>query len=204
MRISLWMIFGLAAIGKVGAFPGFTLEMTLGGGLGATPHQFHGDFGGGSGYEVLEAAYAGEVQVRGPWSAGLRASAGVDGIGMGRGAYRGQLALTPFVSRRMLKVGRFESDLHGGLGWQWYQLEYDDGGVDQEHRDADLPPDEDYQSPQVEIGATQRLFFKVIGLSVQESFQISLHSLTIGVRFAVPVGWRPRPAGSRKAPISDF
>lgn len=191
MRISFWIFVGLAALGETGAFPGVTLEMTLGGGSGSSGHRLQGHFKTAR-YDVVEVSLAGEAQVQGPWSAGLRVSGGMDGISMGKQTYRGQSSIMPYLSRRWLKFGPLEADIQGGLGWQWYELGYDESGIAPEYRDPNLPPDEFYQSPQFEFGVTQRIFFKVIGLSIQEFVQLSLHSRTFAFRLAIPIGWRPR------------
>lgn len=186
----------LGGLGLAEARPAWSLEPSLGGGRifsDRKPERFRGsrlaDF------PVFALSIAGEMAIRNPWSVGIRAWVNADVTsppGVDPDFDRMVGAIVPYAKRTLYERGGF--DLTGvlGLGYENMDLNYTYGSVDTMFRHPDPPPREDYHSPVLALGLSQRAFAGFIGFTVNETLLVSFHTVSYHLDFGIPIGWRKR------------
>lgn len=137
---------------------------------------------------LLEA----EVALGGPWSIGAIFTSDVETSDSWPGSRTVRRSGTGIAAARriLLMKGPFDLSAWGGLGYERIATEYIKVDNPLYGRDPPVKPgNESEASPAAALGLSQRVFYYVAGLALNESVQISADAVSLRLELAVPLGW---------------
>jgi hypothetical protein len=199
-RKSMSLTLGLAAAcfaSGVAARPAWSLEPALGGGKcfsDRTPAQFRGTRS--PTFPIFALSVAAEKAFRDPWSVGIRGWVSTDVTnppGVDPDFDRTVGRIVPYVKRTLYERGIVDLTGMLGLGFENLHLKYSYGSVDPDLETEKPPPVENHNSPVLAVGLSQRVFFRFLGFTVNETAMASFHTVSYHFDFGIPIGWRKKP-----------
>ncbi|MEO6095162.1 MAG: hypothetical protein ABIW76_05615 [Fibrobacteria bacterium] len=98
-----------------------------------------------------------------------------------------------YAKRILLAKGPFDFSAWGGLGYQFIATEYIKVNSHLFNPDPPVKPaNESEGSPAAILGLSQRVFYYVAGLALNESVQVSVDAVSLRLELGIPLGWHQR------------
>lgn len=160
---------------------------------GHTPGAWTGS--GRSDFDAQISTLEAEAALRGRWALGARFMTDLENTDAWPGSRTVRRSGTgvAYAKRILFAKGPFDLSAWGGLGYQYIATEYIKVNNPRFVRDPPVKPaDESEASPAAILGLSQRVFYYVAGLALNESVQISADAVSLRLELGIPLGWHKR------------
>ena len=181
------------------AAPAWSVTPTIGGALVYTRYETDPAWPGkdASDFHPIALGLEAEVSIWDRNAVGLRLISESDGgerssIPGFMYNWRSQSTLFAFGKRNLWRKGPFDVSALTGLGFASLYTNYEETPLKGKSLDPDRPDDEVHHSAALVFGLSQRVFHRVVGLTINESVQATVHAVAFRIELGVPLGWASR------------
>lgn len=175
------------------AEPAWSVGLGLGRSSLFTGHEPRAWTGSGrSDFDAQISTFDAEASLRGRWALGARFMTDLEDTDFWPGSRTVRRSGTgvAYAKRILLAKGPFDLSAWGGLGYQYIATEYIKVNSPLFVRDPPVKPaNESEASPAAILGLSQRVFYYVAGLALDESVQISADAVSLRLELGIPLGW---------------
>jgi hypothetical protein len=147
---------------------------------------------GRSDFKAQISTLEAEAALRGPWVLGGRFMTDVEDTDYWPGSRTVRRSVTgiAYGKRILFAKGPFDLSAWGGLGYQYIATRYIKVNSKLFVPDPPVKPaNEGEGSPAASLGLSQRVFYYVVGLALNESIQISADAVSLRLEVGIPLGW---------------
>ena len=178
------------------ASPAWSVGPYLGASSLFTGHQPRGwTYSGRKDFDARISTLEAEVALRGHWALGARFMTDLEDTHSWPGSRTVRRSGTGVAYAKRILIAKGPCDLSawGGLGYQHIATEYIKVNSPLFNPDPPVKPaDESEGSPAAIIGLSQRVFYYVAGLTLNESVQVSANAVSLRLELGMPLGWHKR------------